>query len=370
MGLPTLQKTWHFAPNILVSEASDTAMRAELMYQVVRRMIGNSAGDWVVQGTGAPSAPTKFWTVVASCDSVAVATGSFNWTSGASCVWANEGSAHSWVHLRLVDFFGSGDHLEWVISLNGDAGSRNGAIGAWTTRNNGGTFTGFGTGTTTARPSSTQEVEVREDDAANATVAGWMGLDTTSVTTRRFSVLASSDGQEWRVLMFAAGNCPAIWAAGELTETPVQDDTGVAGWDFPCHSLIYSGDSDSDVTTVQNFSTSTGDDIWILGELNTTRTLGAYTLTGSLVDDQWTTRANAANAFDGSLPFMNMLLVLDNGSVRGPATMGYLKDMWWGLSQPTVTSDDLPDDASRQFVYAGHMVFPWIGDGTQLNPTA
>lgn len=369
MGLPTLQETWYFAPNILVSESSDLLMRQELMFQIVRRMIGNAAGDWVVQGTGASGTPSKFWTVISSSNGTTAGTGN-NWSSRSDCVWANEGSNHSWILLRLTDFFGSGDHLEWVISLNGDASSRHGAIGAWETRNNGGTFPGFTGGTVTNRPSSTQEVQLRPDDASNATTGGWMGLDSSLITNRRFSVWASQTGQEWRVLMFTGGQCPAIWAAGELTNTPVIDATGVSGWDFPCHSIIFSVDSDSDITTVDRFSDSSGDNHWTLGELNTTRTLGSFILVPYVLNSAWVTSANAANAFDGSLPFMNMALVLDNASVRGPSTMGYLKDMWWGLSQPTVSGDSLPDDGTHQFVYAGQMVFPWIGDGTILNTTS
>lgn len=358
MALPTLLKTWRFVPNVLVSEVDDLTMRAELMFQIKRRLTGNSAGDWTTP-------PSAFWVVVSSSDSV-TADATDRWLDNGDLVWAAEASPHSWILLRRVDYFGVGDHLEWLISLNGT--SRNGGIGSFMTRNNGGTFTGFSGGTTTARPSSLQEVQLRPDNGATASVSGWMGLDSATPTTRRFHVLASSDGQEWRVLFCTGGNCVALWSFGQLVEPPALDDTGVAGWDFPVAALVYALDSDAELLTVSNFNDTSGDSHYAIGELNTPSTHLAHVGTLALTTDEFVIRMVANNSFDGSVPFTSQPLILDTDQVRS-GLMGYVKDQWWGL-QLNNTADDYPDDASRQFVQASSWIFPWIGDGTVFNATA
>ncbi len=359
-ALPILQKAaWRHAPNVLVSEVDDDALRAELMFQVKRRLTGNSAGDWT-------TVPAAFWVVIASSDS-ATADGTDRWIDSGDLVWDIEGNAHSWIHLRLVDYFGAGDHLEWVINLSA---VNTGAIGSYITRNDGGAqfTTGFTFGTTTSRPTATAEVEVRPDAGTTAATAGWMGLDNAVPITRRFSVFASSDAREWRVAMFGGGACMAFWAMGELTGAPDQDDTGVAGWDFPVHFLILSLDNDGELLVPANLSIGAGDDHWPVGELNTPATYTCFVGTKSITDDQWVTRANAANAFDGAHPFEDVDLYIDTSQAK-PGRMGFVKDLWWGIAVGT-TADDFPDDASRQFVYCGNMILPWIGDGTLLNATA
>lgn len=363
MALPTLLKTWRFVQNILISEASHTAMRQELMYQIKRRLVGDDAGDWT-------TAPSQFWVVTGSSNGT-TADASDNWNSQSDMVWDDPGNNHSWISLRLVDYFGSGDHLELCIALND---TNTGAIGAHMTRNDGGSqfSSGFTGGTLTARPTATTEVQLRQDQGSTASTSGWMGLDSGTPTTRRFSMWASSDGREWRLFMFTGGQCPAVWAFGELQNSVDVDDTGAAGWDFPVHGIILSFDSDAELMDVGTFNNNSTADRWAIGQLSDGGGSGATYLAHvghiGIVDDQWATRSSSGNGFDNSHGWTSAPLIIDTDKAR-PGIVGWLKDWWWGIDQAS-SGDDFPDNGSRQFVQIGQMVLPWSGDGTIMLVTA
>lgn len=144
----TVEKTWEYVVNVVVNEADITTRNTTLML-TLKELLTDTGGHQFIDENSANISNTKPWIVVASSNS-SVADSNDNWNSNSDLVWDSEASPHSWIHLRQVDYFGSGDHLNLLISLGPTTSVHQLAYVAWARGADG----WQNDGTTTTRPTA------------------------------------------------------------------------------------------------------------------------------------------------------------------------------------------------------------------------
>lgn len=327
MPLATLTKTWEFCPNYAIA-ATGTALGTNrtVIKWLVDNMTTNTATLWR-NASNALVTPSGLATVDYSCDSVTAGTkgdGVNRWDSITDLVWANNGVAHSWVVLTL---YGTSQML---ISLEGAAVNGN-TITLVISPNAG--FTG---GTTTARPTAT-------DERALINNTTWTGLS--SDGSVKVHLIKSTDGQCWRFLF---GN-------GNQVSTAIILDKAVqfASPDW--------------VNSLVGFAIGTvmGSNVLTNSNLNNTASfLGfgdsamAMFLAGpAYAGAQANVTQNSANDLSGNWPFFGQELIANTASNRGDH--GYLNDVWYGSTATASGSTTPTTGTQHQFIQIGSLIFPW-----------
>lgn len=314
MPVPSLAKTWQFNVN-----QAFVALGSALADN--RRILRLHIKDALVGMALLP------WTVRYSCDSVTAGTAGDavdRWDSDADLVWANAGSAHSWIVLRQT---GVGATFELLISLENSSASGNTLTLVVSPS---AAFTG---GTTTARPTATDE-DVRLSSAT------WGGV-ASSDQNAKVHVMVSTDGQCSRVIVCTAGFAQTFWLF-DKAQNPV------TGWTAPSVAIAL-GASGSTVLTYANLNTTAS--AGGRGVSNMTMFLSGEAANSSLI--------GVLQAFVNDL---------DSGHNMGPIGLlsattsnrgrhGSLFDLWWG---PQVVADG-DTYGTKTFVQFGDVIFPWDG---------
>lgn len=334
MGLPTLNKTHQFRPNVAVPAQGSALASNRRILRLIKDALTTTT-SWV-DDTNTPVVPSNMWTVRYSCDSVTAGTvgdGVDRWAADSNLVWANAGSAHSWIVLRQAAINST---FEILISCEGI--SVNGNI-LTIYKSPSAAFSG---GTATARPTAVDEQVV-----LNNTAWGGAGsIDTSTV----FHVMKASDGQLWRIISCVANAPNTLWIFDKAASL-------IGGsWANPCVSLAI-GSANTNVCSVANIATAGSAPFAGRGVSAMTLwgTIEAYKSTPSVLNSA----QNSPNDLSGTYPFLGIGLVSETASNRGKH--GYLIDIWWGL-QSVNTGDNYPDAGSPpnyQFAQFGHLIFPW-----------
>ena len=314
MPLPSLSKTWQHT----VNQSAAAQGSANATNRNVLRLIKNA-----LNGFG-----SNPWTVVSSSNGT-VANSSDNWNSTSDMVGANAGSPHSWIVLRQT---GIATNFELCI----DCSSATGAVGTIVISPSAG-FTG---GSTTARPTATDEIVV---------INGSTWTNNSSDVTVRYSVSQSTDGQCTRVWGAAAGSVVFFWVFDKPADP-------VTGWSNPSASWAISGPG----TYSTVVSTSAG-------RMRSGSTTGSLQMicdggTTSAAND--TTWANVANEISSEWAIYPMSFACTTSTIRG--RHGRFFDLW-ASSSALATGDTFPGDGSATFVQVGIVVLPWNGGAVNLS---
>ncbi len=190
MTLPSLTKTWQFVPNYAIAATGTALGTNRTILKTIKDFLTTDAAEWVDNANIATTA-ANLWTVRYSCDSVVAGSagdGVDRWDAITDLVWANAASAHSWIVLRNTAI---GSTAELLISCEGSSGSGHVLTIAISPS------AGFTGGTTTARPTAT-------DEAVTLNNAAWGGVGT-SDTSVKVHVVKSTDGECWRVFACNGG---------------------------------------------------------------------------------------------------------------------------------------------------------------------
>jgi len=315
MPLPSHVKTWQFENNVAIAAQGSAEACVDAMWLYVKDTLINFA-----------SSP---WTVVSSSDGV---------TSGASDLWidagdlVHHGTTRSWIVLEQVGM--GGGNFQICIDFN----SSTAHFGTVVISANAG-FTG---GSTTARPTATDEYVL-------LSVAQMVNLS--SDVGIRLSIMQSSDGQCTRILMAHTG-------AVRLTvclETPHETSTG---WNYP-HAVLWlpsTATTLSDLVATYNWK----------ARINSTNAVavslveGFSTYTGP-ADTTW---GNIANEVSGEWPMWPFAFASSTVGVRG--RHGAFTDLRL-CSSATSAADTYPADASRVWVNWGALIMPWDGGAVNLS---
>lgn len=327
MGAPSLSKAHEFRANVAIA-ASGTVLTTN------KNALLEWIGAWTtttnyVDATNNATTPSNMWQVRYSCDSVTAGTAGDlvnRWAAAANVVWANSGSAHSWIVLRSTTV---GTSVELLISCEGSS-----ATGAILTVyiSYASNFSG---GTTTARPTAA-------DEAVLLNGANW-GASAAADGALKMHTSKSTDGQSWD-LKICKGGLTVTWV---VIQKAVAHD---ATWTNPVVALIIGGTTEA--VTVANVNTTAS--FKALGASAMTMFASMPFANSASVISQQTTAASLSSKWN----FWGMGLV--SYTALNVNTTGAPIDMWW-VSTTNPTGSTFPSTGTAsQFAQFGCLAFPWF----------
>lgn len=315
----TIEKTWQTDQNKAIAASSSLAEKRALLRGIKDAFkVGCKAG-------GGGLAP---WELLYSCDSVvAGAAGDAvdRWDADSDLVWANAGSAHSWVVMKQT---GIAANFQVCFSCEGTAAGGNLLTVVVSPAN------GFTGGTTTARPTATDEAIVN---------AGGSWCNGNATSAMKWHAQQSSDGQCTRVWIGAGGFLVGMM----LFDKPKSPR---ASWTNPHVCLCAGTGAATDYATYATLhNTGTG-----AVKARIAGITGSFVLTGEAFND---TALGEHQTFpddlDGEYTVGAIGLYCTTAGARG--RHGQLFDLWWGSTAP-VNGDTYPGDASRVLGQAADLV--------------
>jgi len=328
MALPTIELTWRFKLN--------TAVTSQGSMLATNRRLLRTEKDGMVSATGYGTAPGNLFTVRYACNGTTAGTagdGVDRWAADSDLVWANAGTAHSWIVLRQAQVASA---FEVLISCESASGTGNNRVIVISPS------AGFTGGSTTARPTATDEIIL---------FSGSHGLAADG--TAKLQQMMSHDGKAYTCMCFTGGALRYVFMIG-VPKNPV------TGWTNP--SWFYAGvssaalDGNALCTTasplVRGRANGLPMALWMTSEgyLSTSAHMAAQRLTG-------------ANAISGEFPLFPVGLASETSGCEG--RHGQIYDLFWGITS-NADGDTYPNDATRQLVQIGDLVFPNDGTTWQL----
>jgi hypothetical protein len=265
------------------------------------------------------------WSVDYSCDSVAAGTKGDavdRWDSDSDCVFNTPGSAHSWKVLKPNSAI-AGASANLLIDLDTSSGSgANASVFV--------SFSGFTGGSTTARPTASDEFEITVGTAHLHTVNG----------TYTYHVMVPSDGTALRVWVRHDGVATgpvAMYGLERIQSAPSAITTPAVGvWDFA--------------------SPVTDNSRW----LDTAHWKGFHS--GSVQSFFMTTEAEnntelpdtfAGTDLDGQKPVYPSGLF---STTLGP--VGFIAD-WWFIHDSATDNNTVPSGTGREWIILDEILQPW-----------
>ncbi len=328
MPMPILIKTWQHlysgatpTTNILVSTTTQTLRNQTVLHTIKEIMKGVALGAW---------------TCVGSSDSVAAGLDAVDrWAAPTNLVWSV--GAHSWIVLKQT---GIGPNFQLCFDLNtGVPGDLVDCVAS--------PSAGFTGGTTSARPTATDEFSIRS--------GAW--TYTSANDPIYLHGMVSTDGQCSRFFL-----CRANLVCGMmLFEVP---RFPVGGWSQPFMGFVAGGGGS---TNVPSYVAGLFDNINGWPVLNATSRGRAN---GGGFRLLWATRAvrsgipfgyqvlTVPHDITGEMSLGAIALYSDQALVRG--RHGMLFDAWAGSSQLGM-GETYPADLTRQLVQFRDLVVPWDG---------
>lgn len=329
MSLPTLSLTWQYAINQFVAPQGTILTTNRRLLRTIKNVL-------LAFATNAP-------TVNYSSNGTAPGTGTAGdgvdrWSADSDVIWGNAGSAHSWFVFRMAQV---GATFDLLISCEGSSGTGQ-------TLTVVGSYTGFSGGTSTARPTAADEFIISAGIGALPGTEPGVGF--------RFHVLYPTDGKQIRIVNYSSGAQVFGWMLG-VASVP----SGIT-WTTPFWGYITT-------TAATNLDTSAN---WL-----TSGAKGKARGNGGTMDLFFTGEGWGSTSFAGNVRIVSgndfaggaqdlLPIGLASETAGSVGRVGQVVDVWWGVSTNT-NADTFPNDASRQFVMHGDMV--WPNDGSIIQTT-
>lgn len=338
MPLPAFVRTWQFQVSQAIA-ASGVALTTgrNLMLAAKNSMLG--AGAWTDAANAATVSTNNFVTDY-SCDSVtagAAGDGVDRWAINTNLVWAASGSAHSWTIVKQTAL--TGGALYVCIDLNSASVNQASVVIS---------RVGFTGGTTTNRPTATDEVVC-------LSVANW-GMSSADAA-QNLSVEKSADGKAIRLIFVRGGWAVGLWFFEEPT-------TGLT-WTQPLFAYAFGTSTTapgSSQLVFANFYTSANFFSIVAGNpLKGTLATPVYATATTLVLG---TQA-VANDINAEWPLMQASGLVKDTYTYNSAIMdgvkgrvGAMVDLWW---VPTALGegDKMPAAGTANVWVLGDLAFPW-----------
>lgn len=339
----TPTKTWEYSVNYTAAGASIT-LRNELLWLRLKEMLTDTGAATFLDASGGALANlTAPWTVIASSDGV-TADGTDRWGTVADIVGASAGVAHSWIHLRQVDFFGSGDHLNLLLSCEDTATLTVGFV-AWARGADGWNADGTITNRPTPEIGAT-EIQTRRGLVVSGDVeaadAMW-GNDAVN-DNRILQFRIADDGSAGGWYMFDSGNCTM------LAGWQVDEGGPAAGRAHPFHVWTYGADQTAEINVWPAFWNGIAGHK-TLSEANLEVEEEISIPVFGISEDPM---VESNEGGDGSRFFGQILL----RHVASTRVLGVLTDTWWG-SNANVSGDGAPLTPPIVWRAVGHQIIPW-----------
>lgn len=323
MALPTLVKTWQFnVNNQVTTQATALITNQTQLLAIKNALIGFATNPWAVRY---------------SCDSTVAGTagdGVDRWASIANLVWAAAGTAHSWIILRQT---GIATNYDLCIALEPTSGGGSTLVIVVSPS------AGFTGGTTTARPTATDEIAFAPFAWANS-----------SNSSARWSVMQSTDGQCTRVM--------TAWSAAPQTFLMFDKPTNTSvGWSNPSVTAVVNNTGMTAYNLVGGVTTNfkmralsiTGTQAYLTAEGVASNTIPTDIVFG-----------NIANEIDGTWAMCPVGIVCTTSGIRG--RHGTIQDLWLG-SAARSSGDRYPASGTGLFAQFLGVILPWNGGPVSLS---
>ena len=314
MSLPTLEKTWQYSVNQQIASTSTVNGDCQTqIYRIKQALISFASNPW---------------TVVSSSNTS---------TSGASDLWVgpssiqgNSFSPHSWIVLQQTGVFGG--PMQICLDMNSSQYYQMSLVMS--------SSAGFTGGTTSARPTATDEFMVLNQST-------WTNSSSSSSVLH---ALMSSDGASTRIILSTGGIIRTVMFFDTLMDTSIAQRASIALIHNNGSSLVHS-----DVYSSAKFGTRNG-------TINCLSYVGSESYNSNLVA---TANSGSVSTVTGAYPITPLSLHTETTGSRG--RLGRLVDVWFGSSGcPSGSSyPTVPDD--KEFVQFGPFVFPWNGTAPLLS---
>ncbi|RTK98748.1 MAG: hypothetical protein EKK57_11265 [Proteobacteria bacterium] len=315
LGLPSL--TWQNSFNNSVA-ASGTALtdNRTILLGIKNALIGFASNPWIVKG---------------SSNSVAGAMdGVDRWSGISNLVWANAGTAHSWIVLEQGGVYTSGGN-KFQICIECANVSATGNLLTVSISNSAG-YTG---GSATNKPTATDEYVYSS--------ATWLTGGTGSIGPIIYNVQQSTTGEATRVFCFYNSINILFWSFEKLTDA----ETGVT---YPISTVVAGG------TTTTNQAT------WTLLSSNTngkarpvaTNLAAWYSVSGSLGQGSGQVQT-AANIYSSKWP-----AYIARSTVTGGHFIGKFQDCYF-TSTGRNNGDAVPSGGTKVWTVVGNLLLPTGG---------
>ncbi len=190
-------KTWSWTTNQVVAFNATTIYSGGDIVNTHKLLLIGLYADMIANG----------WTIVDSCDSVTVSSSNLLLLVADLRFASPVGSAHSWIVLRQT---ATGMYVLWNHEFGNDGGSDHN-MEMYVSRN------AFSGGTTTARPTATEEAFVRRGQASGLLDKWHRG---TSGEDWRWHHWYSSDGTITMIACYQVGWLRSWWYFGEMRFAP------------------------------------------------------------------------------------------------------------------------------------------------------
>jgi hypothetical protein len=331
MALPALAKTWEIVPNTIIPAGSNYDWHRSAMLAIVNVLTGFTNSPWVV---------------VASSDSATSGWPGPGWSVYTDLDWNTAGNAHSWILLE------NAAGVQLCIDL---------AIGLstcekayfWMSVAGFGVGAGGTDGSTTARPTATDEHEVGTvASPADAWCAYWTGDITFDTIMHAWH---STDGEVTRLVFYYQDVPCTIWRF-EKIQNPRSGHATPYGFgvksSYSANSVV-SATYQEDNWQMMSDHGGLGVEIHPLGTGRTAQNL--------MEKDEMI----VAEEIDGDMAFSEVGLSSPTVGARGPK--GKCFDLWWGQYRIVADGDTYPNSpTAKEFVQVGALIFPWTGDATVM----
>lgn len=338
MPLPAFIRTWQFQVSQVIA-ASGVALTTgrNLMLAAKNSMLG--AGAWT-DAANAATASTNNFAVDYSCDGVtagAAGDGVDRWAINTDLDWAVSGSAHSWTVLKQTAL--AGGTLYVCVDLNSASVNQASVVIS---------RAGFTGGTTTNRPTATDEVVV-------LSVANW-GMSSADAA-QNLSVEKSADGKATRLIFVRGGWAVGLW----FFEEP---STGLA-WTQPLFAYAFGTSTTAPASSqfvFANFYTAANFfSIVATKPLKGTLSTPVYATATTLVLG---TQA-VPNDINAEWPLMQVSGLIKDTYTYNSAIMdgvkgriGSMVDLWW-VPTTLAEGDKMPAAGTVNIWILGDLAFPW-----------
>jgi len=383
MTLPTIEKTWQFNVNRNIGAlGTNLAVNKQLLLDMKNMLIATgSLGTWT-NASGATITPANPWTVRYSCNGTtagSVGDGVDRWQSTSDMnpgqmtgVTSLTTTARSWIVLKNTTLDSGGNFqvlFDWMSDTNQGVSQwfDYGSCTIYVSRTAG--FTG---GTTTTRPSATDEVfcgsgftattQVNTNFVAYGTycpIFGDFGSITpggTGLFTGGYTLhcLTAADGTSYRLIVSRGSAVSFILAFEKLS------NGNSSAWATP-NFIIHASAQMGDPTTNSGTSIGNSDALYTACKQPYMVTAlapggGKYKcyLSTEALEGQFMPQKFGLNAISNQYLLAQIdLMSLDTGFL---GRQGYVTDLWMGTTPPGST---MPPGGPNNYAQFGSFVVPW-----------
>lgn len=325
-AIPVLDYTWRFKNNIDLNTTGTRIGDFRQLLLAIKDSLKTASG-WT-DSTGTAATLTTPWTVTASSNGTTANT-SDNWSSATDLVWANSGTAHSWIILRQTGI--NGQNAEMCIDLNITSSDFQISL-----------VFSFATGFNVSSPTVTNR-PTATDEMIRYSAVSWFGGITTAFSCI-LNVVVSDGGECTRVFAYVSGSIKSFFSF-DKPKIPV------SGWANPAVFTVVGNEPTYALLNDGNYGMFRANSLnnWV------------YWSTEFYVDGAIGQRQTTVSDVTSEWPITKIGLV-GGYAAAGNNVYGWhgaLSDMWYG-DVTLVSGDTYPAVAPlKQFVQIGDLVLPW-----------